>query len=366
MPVSLTSESILRQMAEALPSHAQHDTSYLSSSYEAIALFCHACMIVSGFRLLGFKEGQNLDECSRLAPRLPQEWNSTFNSHTFFYAHQQSSMQFVIKVDRLGSKAEIRGIGLGDERINRFEVTARDYISLNSLPLRIKISSDGNEDRSDLEDKLKNIFISVFRIQDLASIFDLAIVKKLVPSLNKDQEEPRSSTPVIANDERDQSQILQNPLRNPPTEPRIPTAIQPYPIDSFPPAQPQHPFPLGDFPPPGFDDEYDLNRIPQRHPLYPNGSPFNIGYDDLNPQGLGPHDPLRGSFTGGGFSGGISGMHPTFDGPLFGGSEGRSRNARRPEVPEGARYDPIGPGDMPSGNGRPFNPFNRFGDGDII
>ena len=56
-------ESILKHMAEALPTHAKDDTnSDLSSSYEAIALFAHACMIAVGFRLLGFRENQKIGE----------------------------------------------------------------------------------------------------------------------------------------------------------------------------------------------------------------------------------------------------------------------------------------------------------------
>lgn len=76
-------------------------------------------------------------------------------------------MQFVVKVDRLGGKAEIRGIGLGDERISRFEITAKDYVSSSALPLRITVKEDGEEDRSDLESKLKEVFISPSRIQGL-------------------------------------------------------------------------------------------------------------------------------------------------------------------------------------------------------
>lgn len=74
-------------------------------------------------------------------------------------------MEYVVKVDRLGGKAEIRGIGLGDERISRFEVTAKDYVSSASLPLRITLTADGEEDRSDLESKLRDVFISPSRIQ---------------------------------------------------------------------------------------------------------------------------------------------------------------------------------------------------------
>ena len=163
----LSTESILKHMADALPTHAREDTnSDLSSSYEAIALFAHACMTAVGFRFLGFGEGQKMEEeCQRLAPRLPTKWNSSFGSHAFLYAHSQSSMQYVVKVDRLGGKAEVRGIGLGDERISRFEVTAKDYVSSAALPLRIPMTANGEEDRRDLESKLKDVFISPSRIQ---------------------------------------------------------------------------------------------------------------------------------------------------------------------------------------------------------
>ena len=154
-------------MADALPTHTRDDTnSDISSSYEAIALFAHACMTAVGFRLLGFGEGQKLEEeCQSLAPRLSTKWNTYFGSHAFLYAHSQSSMQYVVKVDRLGGKAEIRGIGLGDERIARFEVTAKDYVSSAALPLRITMTAEGEEDRQDLESKLKEIFISPSRIE---------------------------------------------------------------------------------------------------------------------------------------------------------------------------------------------------------
>lgn len=163
----LSTDSILKHMADALPTHAKDDTnSDLSSSYEAIALFSHACMTAVGFRLIGLGEGQKMEaECQSISPRLPSKWNSTYGSHSFLYAHSQSSMQYVVKVDRLGGKAEIRGIGLGDERISRFEITAKDYVSSAALPLRITMTADGEEDRSNLESKLKEIFVSPSRIQ---------------------------------------------------------------------------------------------------------------------------------------------------------------------------------------------------------
>jgi hypothetical protein len=54
-------DSILKRMADALPTHAKDDmTSDLSSSYEAISLFCHGCMVAIGFRLLGFGEDRKM------------------------------------------------------------------------------------------------------------------------------------------------------------------------------------------------------------------------------------------------------------------------------------------------------------------
>jgi hypothetical protein len=74
-------------------------------------------------------------------------------------------MHFVIHIDRMGAKIEVRGLGTGDERIARFDITARDYISSSALPLRITLNSDGAEDRSDLPQKLKTLFISEERIK---------------------------------------------------------------------------------------------------------------------------------------------------------------------------------------------------------
>lgn len=163
----LSPRSILEHMAAALPTHAVDDpSSDISSSYEALALFAHACMVSLGFRLLGFSEDAK-DEaaCQRLAPRLPDGWRASFNSHTFVYAHTQSAMHFVIKLDRMGGRADIRGLAVGDERIHRFEVAARDYISAAALPVRISRQEEGGEeDRSDLEEKLGKVFISEERM----------------------------------------------------------------------------------------------------------------------------------------------------------------------------------------------------------
>ncbi|KAI1656765.1 PI31 proteasome regulator N-terminal-domain-containing protein [Daldinia decipiens] len=372
----LSSSAILQQMADALPTHPQGDTtSDLSSSHEALALFSHACMASLGFRLLGFDEDK-LEEaqCHELAPRLPPNWNASFNTYAFVYAHQQSALRFVIRTDRMGGKAEIRGLGINDERITRVEVTIKDFISNAALPVRIAIDGDGVEDRSNLPQTLQNVFISGSRIEDLASLIKINIVQKLLPSLQKEGYE-ESADDRAARDDADEAG------RRPPRQPVIPDPLpqpaQPYPYNDPLSPPPRNPVPAGDFPPPGFEDPYDINRpagIPLRQPAR---SPFgNIGADDLHPPGLGPHDPLRpGLGIGGGLPrpGGGQGMHPTFDDPLFGGLGG-GNGEFDPQVPPGARYDPLGPGGLPRLGGRrpgggsgPFGGgFGGFGGGDII
>lgn len=272
----------------------------------------------------------------------------------------------------MGGKAEIRGLGINDERIARVEVIIKDFISNAALPVRITITSDGVEDRSNLLQTLQNVFISRNRIEDLASLIKINIVQKLLPSLQKEGYEESADDRAVRDDADDAG-------RRPPRQPVIPDPLpqpaQPYPYNDPLNPPPRNPVPAGDFPPPGFEDPYDINR-PAGMPLrQPARSPFgNIGADDLYPPGLGPHDPLRpGLGIGGGLPrpGGGQGMHPTFD-DLFGGPGGENGEFD-PQVPPGARYDPLGPGGLPRLGGRrpgggsgPFGGgFGGFG-GDII
>ncbi|KAI1104068.1 PI31 proteasome regulator N-terminal-domain-containing protein [Jackrogersella minutella] len=375
MPTNpLSASVILQQMADALPTHPRGDTtSDLSSSHEALALFAHACMASLGFRLLGFDEDK-LEEakCHQIAPRMPPNWNASFNTYAFVYAHQQSALRFVIRTDRMGGKAEIRGLGINDERITRVAVTIKDFVSNAALPIRITINDDG-EDRSNLSQTLRNVFISDSRIEDLASLIKINIVQKLLPSLQKEGYE-ESADDRAAREDADEAG--RRPPRQPVMPDPLPQPANPYPFNDPLNPPPRNPVPAGDFPPPGFEDPYDIDRR-ARIPLQPARSPFgNIGADDLNPPGLGPHDPLRpGLGVGGGLPrpGGGRGMHPTFDDPLFGGLGGDNENFD-PQVPPGARYDPLGPGGVPrlggrrpGGGGGPFGGgFGGFGSGDII
>lgn len=273
-------------------------------------------------------------------------------------------MEYLVKVNRLGSKALIFGVGLGDDKTASFEVKAQDYISEGSL----KEATAGSDKMS----SLRNIFISNGRLSDLSTLFKLQIIQKLAPGIQKAGYEDTPSTSTT--EQPRQREETRPPERDPLRDDHLPPA-RPYPFDDPLAAAPRRPVPPGDFPPPDFEDEYELNRPPRG--FAPGRPPFgNLGERDLYPPGLGPHDPLRIG-PGGGFHGG-GGMHPTFDDPLFGGQGGQQ--PYNPRAPPGARYDPVGPGDgppnlrggprFPGGGGRGGgfggNPFGGFGSGDFI
>ncbi|KAL2164948.1 hypothetical protein VTH06DRAFT_244, partial [Thermothelomyces fergusii] len=159
--------AVLKSMADALPLHEDNDAAAdLKNALDSIALLVHACMVNLDFRLLGFDEDHiNEEECARHAPGLPPQWNTSSSSHGFVYAHTQSAMRFVLHVDRLGAKIEIRGLATGHERITRFDITANDYVSPSALPLRASRSAESRQDKSELAQKLKILFISEERIR---------------------------------------------------------------------------------------------------------------------------------------------------------------------------------------------------------
>lgn len=374
---ALGADSILDYMTKSLntPPSQTEQTTLVKDPYATIALFSHACMLAVGFRLIGLGEEHKIGRsiCAMLVPQcsqpteaqsdpqdvqpLPAEWDKS-SSFAFRYAHSQSSMEYLVKVNRLGSKAVIFGVGLGDDKTASFEVKANDYISEGS----IKEATSS----SDKLLSLRNIFISTGRINDLSALFKLNIIQRLAPGINKAGYEDTTSSVEQPRRREETRPPERDPLRD-----DYPPPARPYPFDN-PLAVPRRPHPAGDFPPPGFEDEYELNR-PARGML-PGQQPFgNIGDRDLYPPGLGPHDPLRMGPGGGGFRGG-GGMHPTFDDPLFGGQGGH--RPYDPRAPPGARYDPIGPGDgppnlrggprFPGGGGGGGNPFGGFGSGDFI
>lgn len=386
-PLSAGSLSLF--MSTSLP---KRDGPSLKSASEAIGLAVHAGMLAVGFRLVGLGEDQRIGECNNpcyFSPNthlpteahadaenpqsLPITWNAS-DAYAFRYAHAQSAMEYLVKVNRLGSKTVVYGLAIGADKTTHFDITTNDYISPSSLPLTVP-EGTSNED---LAQKLQDLFISSGRLNDLGSLFKISIIQKLAPGLQK-HEESSNEQEQGSNSGRSAPQRGEPPDASQP--PREPGPARPHPFDDPLAVRPQGNRPLPE-PIPGFEDEHEINR-PPRGGLRDDRYPIGIGHDDLYPPGLGPHDPLRPHLgpgiprPGGGFGGG---MHPTFDDPLFRGQGGAG--GYDPMAPPGARYDPVGPGGAPRDNrggprfpggggfggpgGRPPNPFGGFGDGDFI
>lgn len=253
-------------------------------------------------------------------------------------------MQYLLKVGRLGHNAVVYALAIGDDKTTTFDLPVKDYISESSLPF------SKTAETSTTSTALGNVFISPARLTDLIGLFKINVIQKLAPGLQKEGYE--ASSQESRREEERQRQPEAPPQHDPLRDDRLPQPARPYPFDDPLAAGPRRPVPAGDFPPPGFEDEYEINRPPRGYPPgFMGGPPRGIGDRDLYPPGLGPHDPLRGSFGPGGGGGG--GMHPTLDDPLFGGGGGAGYD---PQAPPGARYDPVGPGDgRPFGQGRGSN-----------
>jgi len=365
-------------MAECLPPDEQPQ---LRNPHDAIAIFTHACMLSVGFKLVGLSEDDCLASPSdQSAPQpLPSNWNSgSGGSYGFRYSHPQSSMQFLVKVNRLGGKSVIMGLGLGDDKTTSFDVDTKDFTSTSFFPY----SSSSNGEPKNLEDG----FISANRMSDLAILIKINIVQKLVPGISKPgyEEEGAATGGGGGGSAQAPRQQQQQPRRDRDDgqDPlRVPWPYRsPYGGGGYPRGDPP-PMPAGGERIPGFDDDYDIYRPPGGGGGgYPPGgrNPLSIGEDDLIPPGLGPNPPLRGPFIGEG--GGMGGMHPAPDHPMFGGRGGGGRmgGAGYGRAPPGSRYDPVHPGDeQPTGRPRgphgpggpgfgPYNPFSGYGSGDFM
>ncbi|KAL0638366.1 hypothetical protein Q9L58_002672 [Maublancomyces gigas] len=334
--IPFSAPTVLRNIDASLPAAAAaaaaDDSPQLKTPHDAIAIFVHACMLSVGFRLIGLSEDDRLTtpiEGSSPQP-LPASWNATPGAYGFRYAHAQSSLQYLLKVNRLGGKTVIMALGLGDDKTASFDVVTRDFLSESFFPYTLHTAPTSTTTTAQ---PLENAFISASRITDLATLFKINIVQKLIPGLSKPGYTEDPPAPASPPPQR-------HPAPNPYADPlRSAPPRNPYgdPLRYPPPRRPLVP---GADRPPGFDDDYEV-LVPPHGGGYGGRHPLSIGADDLGPPRLGP--------GGAPFFGG---MHPTGDHPMFGG-RGEGSGAQ-----PGMRYDPVGPGDVPRGGLRgPRGPY---------
>ncbi|CDR88577.1 uncharacterized protein SPSC_04404 [Sporisorium scitamineum] len=305
----------------------------LRNPADALAAIIHTIVTRLDFRLTGLSEDDRLppsqddSASSSSSNELPENWNAKGPDHYCFrYKHHQSSLDYLIKIVKLGNKALIHGVALQATKTSTMEVVLSDYLSTAFWPYP-------NAQGGDTE-PLVNGYIGSSRLKDLVSAFKAQILQQLVPGLRKDGyvEEETSSTSGASG----ASGSSNHPNR-------------PNPSGG---AHPRQPF-RGDS-----DDPSHPSTYPQ-HPPFRN--PLIIGDRDLDPLGgsplaLPPRFGAGGNFAPpplfpGGDTGG--GMFVGPNHPMFRNRFPPNTGLPPGAVPPGARFDPI----YPDGAG-PFNPEN--------
>lgn len=98
-------------LASLLPTLLPASSKKLESQQDGIAALLHTVMSSLGFRLIAIDD----DVPGRTIPEniLPEGWNKNGPGHyTLRYKHDQSSLEFVVKVLKLGGRTLINAIAL--------------------------------------------------------------------------------------------------------------------------------------------------------------------------------------------------------------------------------------------------------------
>ena len=89
----------------------------LASPEDAIAALVHSALTALAFRLVA------IDHSASDSNLLPVEWNTNGTSHySFKYRHEQSSLEFLINVSKLGTRTLVNAIALEVCRLDVFTV----------------------------------------------------------------------------------------------------------------------------------------------------------------------------------------------------------------------------------------------------
>lgn len=105
-PDILDPSALLQSLSGLLPEGKKQ----LGSQYDAIAVLLHTAMIALGFRLIAVDDSSSATSYDNNV--LPSEWNSHAPNYTFRYRHEQSSLEFVLKLAKLGKRTLINAIAV--------------------------------------------------------------------------------------------------------------------------------------------------------------------------------------------------------------------------------------------------------------
>ncbi|KAG8887019.1 hypothetical protein FRB98_000644 [Tulasnella sp. 332] len=287
-----------------LPTLLPKDVQVLAKPQDGLAALLHTTMISLGFRLVALDDESPSQEIAD--GTLPEAWNkSSPDVYSFRYKHDQSSLVFFLKIVKLGTRVVIHGIALESGATNTLDILTSDYTSPSFFPHSLDSSSN----------PLVHGFISSNRVKDLAQLYKLNILMKLVPGLRKEGYEEATATaapaPQRGQPSREQPRTDPSPFRPFGNDPRASNDYDPLRIPSI--------------------GRRDLDPIP-RNPFSP---PSLFGGED-DGMFVGPNHPIFRDRRGPGGAGSFGGEP---QGPWGGDGFLPAMGA-----PPGARFDPIGPG----------------------
>ncbi|KIJ37369.1 hypothetical protein M422DRAFT_50439 [Sphaerobolus stellatus SS14] len=308
----------------------------LKSPQDGLVALVHTAMVALSFRLVGLDDLGTVNSYENNV--LPETWNAHGpGNYTLRYKHEQSSLEFILKISKLGTRTVINAIAAESDKTATLDVQTGDYTSNSFYPY-----TPGQSDAQ----PVVHGFISSNRVKDFIDAFKLNIVQKLVPGLRKEGYSESAEEYVSLSSHT----VLAYYLGNRSIPPRAGQRQAPPPQAPRQPAQPAVPSPL-------FGGQQG-GYIPGRNPL-------EIGRQDLDPIPLHPNPFAPGGFGGPSRGDGmfVGPNHPIFSdrfapgrGGGLGGNGGQGPwggDGFLPPMgaPPGARFDPIGPIRSPFGGG---------------
>ena len=330
-----------------LPSLLPEAAKKLNSAQDGLAALLHTTMVELGFRLIAVDE--HSPSRSDLNNVLPEDWAKHGpGTYAFRYKHDQSSLEFLLKVSKLGNRTLFNAIALEvrrlvhlnrgrflirtvqDDKTASLDISTNDFVSPSFFPHEIGTTP------------LVHGFISSNRIVDLVSQFKLKIVSRILPALRKEgyveQSEAASTSEraAAAQPSPDNQPGARPRAENPPYAPGQPG---PYPYNPHIP--PENPFAIG---------RRDLDPVPLNLFSPPSLFPPNNRGDGMV---VGPDHPIFGDRR----PGGEGGLRGPWGGDGFLPPMG---------APPRARFDPVGPGPFPGGGGGRGGPPHFPGRGNMF
>ncbi|KAJ3935846.1 MAG: PI31 proteasome regulator N-terminal-domain-containing protein [Lentinula lateritia] len=143
-------------------------------------ILSHAILSSLAFQLIAVDDSNNNNKIS--SNSLPEKWNSHGpGGYTFRYKHEQSSLEFVVKLTKLGKRTVVNAIAVQSDKTSTFDISADNFTSPSSFSYILNADTNSSSSSS----PLVHCYISSSRITDFVSQLKLKIIQKLVPGLRK-------------------------------------------------------------------------------------------------------------------------------------------------------------------------------------